>query len=374
METKTRKMFATGLIRFKQYLPLVLYIAGGIFLVPFIWLISVFFRILALVILRWRPNYGKMTNFYEGFYNEDFVHGKPKCTIVTSLTLDGDISVEKVQSLFTRNVLEQKISEGPQRGQIRYPEFKQYITTFMGFRVWKNVPYFHIDNHIFERSPPNNNSSDSASFTQEIDMNNLHEELCNKRFYPRRSPWDITIIRHALITNERCDNPKTILYFRIHHILGDGKSIHKVLVEGLGGKKLHIATPTAQMIRTTLLEKTVNVLTFPIQYILFLAEYSIFAFKYHLHPWKLHMYGSPPLIVKFTKSLDLNVIKSAAKRNGVACSSLIMSMISDAIKRYDGNVTKGGLPLWYILPKENHPPRLTNHMCVQLLYMKAYLN
>lgn len=355
-------MVVNAFLRVTQYFPLILYGIGGVFAGPLIWLISIIARVMAIVILKQKWNYGKMINFTEGFFNDDFVHNTPKSTVVTSLTLDGDISVEEVRKLFTKNVLEQKIWETGKGEQVRYPEFKQYITTFMGFRVWKVDPHFHIDNHIFERRVTNNNSIEMTTFTAEIDMTSLHQELCNKKFQPRRSPWDITVIRNAVITNESSysGSLKTILYFRIHHILCDGKSIHKVLVEGLGGKKLN--TATEQKTRTTLFQRVLNRATFPIQYILFLLDYSLFAIKYHLHPWKLDMYGSPQYVISFTRSLDLSTIKAAAKKHGVAFSSVIMFMISEAIRSHDKNLAKGDFPTWYILPKENHPPRLTNHM------------
>lgn len=136
-------------------LPLTALISFAIYVV--VYLVSCFF-----------PSYGNFLGYCDVLVDEDFVNSIPQNSILVSMTLQGDLSLQKLTSIFTENVLKARSKTHPSK--LRYLNLKQYLTTFICFRIWKTDPDFHIKNHVVEK------------IWDGTDLENIHQEYLNKQY------------------------------------------------------------------------------------------------------------------------------------------------------------------------------------------------
>ncbi len=192
-------------------------------------LISCAVYICAYLVSCFFPNYGQFISYTDVFLDEDFVNSNPQSSIVISLDLQGDICLPKLRTVFTENVLKARSQVNPDN--LRYPQLKQFLTTFLLFRIWKNDPNFCLENHIVER------------IWNGADPENIHQEYLNKPFKKDRSPWELILIRNNNLDDNSGKELTSIIVFRVHHVMADAKSLLKLLVECLGNQKLTTARP-----------------------------------------------------------------------------------------------------------------------------------
>lgn len=353
-----------GDLRPKDYLILSV-ITLVISTLPFLAIFSLTIYAFAFFASFFFPSYGKFINYFDAWMEEDFVDSIPRNSVVTTLTLQGDMSVEELRSIFHKNVLEIRSKINPRK--IRYPELRQYLTTFLGFRIWKCDPSFLIENHIVEKLDP-----------WDGNLNGIHQEQLNKPYNKERSPWEIILIRNVNLSDddEQENNneigsivPKSVLVCRVHHVLADGKSLLKLFVECLGRKQLKTASP--QSSPETLWDKVLFFMLFPLNYVQQIGKLFLLLPRSHRHPWKVQGFNNDKdvkTVVAFSSKLLMSDIKQVAKRNGVTSSAVMMNIVTGGIRRcssldgWDREVAIG-----YPFPKPDHPEGLTNHVYMGIM-------
>lgn len=312
---------------------------------PFLVFLSVTFWLFACGLVWFYPDYGKFLGCYDLWMCENFNDSISRLSIVSTLTVEGDISLTSLQQIFTKNVLNARTT----RNTLRYPELKQYITTFLGFRIWKNDPEFNINNHISEKA---NNQPENHLVAR------IHEELHNKPYNKYRSPWEIILIRNV---NDR----KSILGIRMHHGMADGKSVIKLIVECLGEKTLNAAT-SQPSIRKGCIEFCLFCILFPIYYLKsFIYNVSLGILS---HPWKNHNLngrladGCVPWVIGFSPKINLVDIKKVAKQYSVNTSSVLLAMIAGGVRKVGQELRDQDVASDLPMPRSNHPETFANHL------------
>lgn len=108
----------------------------------------------------------------------------------------------------------------------KFPEFTQYIDSWMGYMFWRKDKKFDINNHLNFHHIPNHVDLDEFCV-------DLFEKLTNKKFIKNRSPWEIHVV-HGSKNGENV----TAFITQVHHVFGDGLSVTSVGLEGLFGVHL----------------------------------------------------------------------------------------------------------------------------------------
>ncbi|CAL8139702.1 unnamed protein product [Orchesella dallaii] len=309
------------------------------YLQPVLWLPSYILRGFALLIASWTSKLGNILNPISTLLaDEDYDKYPPKNSLIGTVTVDGDVSLEEFQDLFKRTVLEATIPTNPilswkqPHDQTRYPEFQQYQINFLGFKFWKDDPNFQIENHIVEKVLTNEPSS----------LQNVHKEMHNKLFVSKRSPWEVILIKNyrsvedGLGEHEEQALRKTVIVARFHHSMADAKSILKVFVIGLGQRPLCLAKPQLN-INSNILSELLFYLRFPFVYYLSVISGGLYkAYQSSFHAWRVNMFGANPRqVIGMSSKLSLHDIKQVAKRNNVTTSAVVLSLMTGAMCNID---------------------------------------
>lgn len=319
--------------------------------IPVCAVISYALWLVALLMSLCDSTLGRFVTSLDAWMDEDFTENLPRSSIITTMTLEGTLALEQLQALFTANVLEAKLSGNLKK--LRYPELKQYLTRFMGFRVWKDDPDFHISNHIAQKVHQG-----------PLDMSVIHQELINKPYSRNHSPWEIILINSVSTTGVET----SVVAARLHHAMADGKSILKLFVECLGQKSLKTAQATPAP--TSYLSSFQFYLMFPLHYII---QMTFVFYKFctsHKHPWKNHGFRGDKysrINVSFSPKLPLSEIKQVAKKNNVTSSAVVMSLVAGAMRKCGVDFEDHDVIMGYPLPKDNHPESMANHVYMGIM-------
>lgn len=127
----------------------------------------------------------------------------PRCAIVSNFVIEGHIPFSEVQE----EILKKWINEP---GGKAFPEFQQYIDSWMGFLFWHKDNQFHLNNHVFHHRIPKGNGVDES----EKWVCAKTEELLNKPFPPKRSPWEVHVIENY-VNGDLSDKKMTAFVVRI---------------------------------------------------------------------------------------------------------------------------------------------------------------
>lgn len=318
-----------------------------VFLFTLVWIPIYLTRcVLIKVVQKVKPNYGKILDHDGAAMSENYCSGPPKNSLVFTMVLDGHLSLQVLKQLFRDNILNAKIhNKISNQDELRYPEFTQYQVDLAGYTFWKDDPAFNIDNHIIEKSYNGNFKSSRMR---------IHQYFTNKSFPERRSPWEI------LMVSEYLNNPdKTLIILRNHHTLGDTKSILKVIVEGLGEKKLKL--PPVQYLNTSYLDKIQYYVLLPFYFVYVQVLGHFVALKGDTNPWKFREEEEPLLNVCISKRVPMSEVKAIAKKHRITTSAVIMAAVAGGVAKSDSRQTRIGIPCQWVLPRQNHPDKLTSN-------------
>ncbi|ODN04475.1 hypothetical protein Ocin01_02198 [Orchesella cincta] len=307
---------------------------------------------------KYLKSYGKILDHCDSTVEEDYTELPPKNSLVFTIVVEGDLTASQLKPLFTRNVLEARISSKDKtksEDELRYPEFKQYQIDFAGFQFWRNDPTFNIDHHITEQTYRNNSS-----------LRKIHQEMINKLFAKKRSPWEIVVYRNYENAN------KTLLVYRVHHTHGDTISQLKVLVESLGEKELQL--PNVQYKEKNPLEKFFYYALMPFYFVFVQVRNDYVESGTQDSPWRFKLEQETLLNISISQKLSMADIKLVAKKNGVTTSAVIMSVIAGAVGKSDVRLKLRGIPCQYVLPKADHPPRLANHSYSGVMVLPSHVH
>jgi len=151
----------------------------------------------------------------------------------------------------------------------------------------------------------------------------------NRPWKKEQSLWELVLV----------PGQKSYLFYRMHHLMADGKSIIKVLVEGLGQKK-------SQMDKANYIQKSkLEPLLFPINYMKMIFLAKDIAEESAGSKWNVFNYykpgSTPKTFVALCSPISMSKLKTVAKKNRTYPSSVIMSIISGAVATLHGNSFKG---------------------------------
>ncbi|CAL8129251.1 unnamed protein product [Orchesella dallaii] len=283
---------------------------------------------------RFRNDLGKILshldivcdNEHEASVDVDCSKHVSQNSVLFTLVLDGILKLSDLQYNFKMNVINTE----------KYTQLQQYPTNFMGYRFWKQDESFILENHVVQEN-------------FEGSLSNLHENLLNRPFLPKRSPWELVLIQNK-------ENKQTILGFRISHTMSDAKSAMKLLFNHLGQKPFNQEAVGKG--------KTLSLPFKIIKTIPTLISLVNTAIRGRNHPWKNYNFddNQTPYSVTFSNPLSLPDIKAIAKKNNASGSSVIMAAITGAIHNLQEATLRRKTLCMYPLPKENHPDtEMKNH-------------
>jgi hypothetical protein len=279
---------------------------------------------------------------------------KPTWNLVVWLTQDGILSLEKFSKDFTKEYVQKK----DPNGDLSYPEYQQHLERWWGFYFWRWDTEFDIRNHIRRYD----GKYKDAPVVDDKTLLQIIKELTWKGWHPRRSPWEF-----LQIPNYKGDGDeigKSILIFRIHHVLGDGYYILKLLMEDICGISLQKAAQPKYVRREKLISRLIYGFLFwiraPYQFVSMLCEAK------DTNPWHIpESKLTRPMNAALTPKIQLSYIKGIKNAHNVSFTAVINAAVTGGIRNM--MIEQGITELWDIhqavaVPLPGHPPKLRNHL------------
>ncbi|CAL8138659.1 unnamed protein product [Orchesella dallaii] len=284
----------------------------------------------------------------------------PRTTICVKFVVDGKVTVEEMEEIINNKWLVNDNS---------YPELKQYVDYFMGFMFWKPDTEFNLKNHLKSHTLWETNIENQSIIEQKVCQ--FLEELLNKPFTPKRSPWEFYIInnyRNEQLKNQGVHEEMTLIVLRVHHALADGFSLAYAVIGDL------FETPEQK-----------NALPIPkpksFWEMMLLVFTAIFRFPYELtnfiglvyHPrTPLHTTDERrgcKLLYERNDAFPVQRIKEIKRKLGVSFSGVLLTAISAAVAKSQHELQrkKGGnfksierTPFGIPLPLSRNSKKLQN--------------
>ena len=289
----------------------------------------------------------------------------PTCNICVVLIFDGNMRLELLQDSFLEKVLRQRLSNG----KLQYPELRRYWTAFGGYMFWKDDENFDINGHVrlvdssdfhdvlgAERKP-------TACYPlTEDDLKEVFTTLQVKSWKSRKSPWELVLAPNYKPDPDGAD--KTAIVFRIHHTLGDGYGIQKLLLTVVSGEMSDILEPLKP--RTVSLPSSCKSLVTSVYQIAFEVLDFVANFSLDRHDWMGHAKCDvrSPYCTTWTRDIPISRIKSIKKRHGTSFNSVIISVVLATFKKMvadAGLKCPEGVTMFLPVPMPNRPAGLGVH-------------
>lgn len=343
-----------------------------------------FYRLILVKLIAplFHPRIGKAVTVGGQFHAVEFLEdkiGKPaKYAIILNSVLSGSVSAEEMRQLLQ----ERWIQSTKPDGTPKYPEFQQYLERWMGFMFWKQDNNFDVNNHVFAHELNNKWGADeSEKFQCE-----LVEEMLNKPYIAKRSPWEVHVVRNFKYEapqgkdeNINEEEEYTLVTIRFHHTLGDGFALTYAIVEGLFGdnlKLIHNQIPTEKMpiqAKDVFGVDFVKLLTGPIQFLVDFGFVLSLLWR-RQRPWRKEESKpdeesgenkSDAQIYARSQLISLPKLKFIKNTFGVSLSSLFQSCLGAALaKNFEAAsplIEKDELRLYMGLPVGGHKDKLRNN-------------
>ena len=167
-----------------------------------------------------------------------------RAVISTALILKGQVKINDVRSLLEEHILNIMKTNG----EYKYPRFRQYLQQIFGVSVWLTDREFCIEKHVRNLSPV----EDETAFV------NLAAKLGNIPLPSERPQWEVLLIpidkytatpinpsfflkpmaMSTPLSGHKADPTKaqpshSALLLRLHHALGDGRSLVQLMLSAL---------------------------------------------------------------------------------------------------------------------------------------------
>jgi len=184
--------------------------------------------------LRW----GSLGSLVEGNDSCGVVDNPKSLQIIKSLkVLQGDCSLDKIRDRCAKTV-----GRTDDKGNYVFPKFYQRLDKIWGFYVWK-PSNFDINYHmryLDEKNP--------HKLVTEAEALDTVSKLSNIGFEPDRANWEILFIPNFIYDYElELDESKRVkkggLIIRIHHGIGDGFSLMKLIMHNMVDKEENYVAP-----------------------------------------------------------------------------------------------------------------------------------
>lgn len=314
-----------------------------------------------------QPDVGKPVTSLGTLFATEFLNAdktKPiRCAIVVNFVIQGKISYADAVRIVEKNWISPKLPNG----QLRNPEYQQYISKWMGYMFWKQDKSFSIKNHIIlHKLPEQATVSECNKF-----FCNLMETSLNKPFTPKQSPWELHLVQNYKNPElSQSEEKLTLFVFRLHHAMADGYSVMYSLVDGLmetPTQNVRMASPVKLAKEPVSLSKVWQTVKFPFGVVHEAGLYISYFFRpktpWHIMDSEKHwqqMYARSELI-------PIQKLKDVKNRFNVSFTALLLSCISGGIaKSLSESMGMKWVPeemlMGFNIPLKNHPRKLRNHV------------
>ncbi|CAL8085186.1 unnamed protein product [Orchesella dallaii] len=285
----------------------------------------------------------------------------PKSGMGMKVVVDGHLTLSEFSDLLHKNWF------GNKEQSSQYPEVMQYVEQFCGVMFWRPDPNFKVENHMKQLELK---GSTEKEIEEELSL--FSEELLNKPFPQKRSPWVGYVVnnyKNERLQKESKTGELSILIFRLHHTLADGFSILYAAIEGLLETPLQdINLPSAkEMGMKSLSDKIEFWLSFPIRFLRDLSEYSRGALgkKTGLHR-EDDNFPSWTLIGRPSTPISVEKVRITKEKLGVSFTAVVLSALAagmgKTLKRKGKEVEK--LLTYIPIPLPGHPKEFSNHATI----------
>ncbi|CAL8102771.1 unnamed protein product [Orchesella dallaii] len=343
-----------------------------------------------------KPEWTGMVSPRDALVGLDNTATQCECMITVLLTMKGDPDMKKVLEVFQNEVINGKNS----KGELCYQKLQNYYDTWLGFTFWKKEENFQLENHVRELDPSeydflkNNNKSEDGVAVKEDQLMKILGARSTKCFPPGVSPWEALIIRnykkaspqlhHDFKANVPISSVEKLgekdcefaLVLRIHHAIGDGYSIMKLIMSNLCMGALD-RVPKAPVRRLSPLTVLLNYIA-----IVFLTPYYHFLqffldidkTMWHLPSNKLEKQWQ----FAMTERLSFAAIKEISKQQGVCMTATLVAGLAGGIHNFlkEKGMEKKNKKIMRALspmPWKDHPlETLVNHWTVGIFDIPAH--
>lgn len=187
-------------------------------------------------LLYMRLRWGHLTDLVDGYDIIGTIDEPTSKQVIMSLkVLQGPADLEDI-----RSKCEKTVSRKDTKGNLVFRKFFQYLDTIGGYYCWKPA-VFDMNHHVRVMD-----GVDPDKIMTESDVMKLLSEVANKPFAEKRAPWEILIIPKYMYNKEVGTTQTTDkfgLVIRIHHGMGDGFSLMKLIMRDMAGLDPEKYTP-----------------------------------------------------------------------------------------------------------------------------------
>jgi hypothetical protein len=281
----------------------------------------------------------------------DDLHGHPKANLLHVATLVGNIDVNKLRMVFTKNVIEAT----DDAGKLMYPELKQCITTWGGYFFWKECPHFSLEEHIL--------LYDEGSGSTDGEIEHLRQNLSRQKWEINKPLWEIVLVQNCFPQFATERESHTTMFVRWHHVAGDGYAWLHLLFDRLCQRpKFRNALPTS--LRRTLVSTILHWASIPFRGCWTISEYILFSF--HHFDWRVTADQEDTTFLHVvSKPIAVESIKAIKNHLQVSFATVLTSALAGVHRRM--LISKDiplpeSIPCWMTLPLPGHSLKLVNHM------------
>jgi hypothetical protein len=317
---------------------------------------------LQLARLRFSNQIRTLLTARSSFYAIDDLYTLPKYGIISGTTVEGALRISELRDIFCSRVLYAHMPNNRNNNGehiLRYPELQEYEFPWLGYIFWRKESNFKMEDHISLH--PNVLHSDEEVFQ-------FGNSLVSSPFERAKSPWKL-----ILVHSDRNNNPNEVfstIFLKIHHSLGDGMSVLKVLNFLSDGNNFIVAKPSS---RGELGQSGRMLAFWRGATTLVCAPYQLFVHSFQpnpSNPWQLKE-GAGPKIMGSSSSAFLKIpiqnIKDIKNMNKTSFAGVLLAAIAGSIRTAmleNGNVDPmlDSIQATIPLPVPGHPSKLRNFL------------
>ncbi|CAG7721203.1 unnamed protein product, partial [Allacma fusca] len=298
-----------------------------------------------------RPDLDKLVNTRSSVLAREDWTKNPQWNLVIWLTHEGLLDFEK----FRKDFYNDYVMQEDDNGNLKFPEYQQHYYKWMGFLFWRWEDVFDMREHVRTYDGDHQASVvDKSRFLQIV------KELTWKPWQARKSPWEFLQVAHY--DDGSGDGvEKSQFIFRIHHGLGDGYYILKLLAEDICGVSTALGKP--QVIPRNFFQNIFLGFLFWIRAPFQMVQMLVAA--HDVNEWHLPLDKvTRPMNIALTEPIKLDWIKSIKNEYCVSFSAVIYAAVTGGIRNL---MIEKGVPVpnemhtAVAVPVPGHPPKLRNH-------------
>jgi len=306
---------------------------GGIFCV---------YRFVLTILARlFRPKLGSIVDPQTTYF---FLPANPAFNVVVKFKFVGILQLERV----VERIKQKCILLQNETGDVVYPEFQQYTTSWGGYPFWKEEEEFSMAHHV-----------ERVILEQEKDVHCEVMKALETPFKPELSPWRITFLEI------RENRNAYYMLFTFNHSLGDGASVFNALIGAADSRVEQICIRRRPTSCWRQIQKGFNTLLSCFNYL-----YDMLM-KKKTKGWDNADLGESRFS-SVTDPIPLADLKNAGRKLNVSVSMVLCYLVTGAIRRKLLN-EKVSLPstLEFLHPLHvrDHPKTLTNKLWVNKIQL-----